>query len=373
MATDRLDRISTGSRPVTGVWTDAVAAEGTGRVEGIDALRGLAIVAMIVANAAGVLLAEPHPFALRAFGSVAAPIFVTLAGLMVGLAAAGGRRTLFDFVKRGAGLVLVAAVLDIGLVGWLPMMTFDVLYIVGLSLPLAFLVARGPLWLQWTAPLTLFALTPILQAALGYRVEMPLVDRATPPVEWLSLVPDAARRFGVDGWFPMFPWLGFALFGVLLERWRREPQSIVRPDARLALLLMAFGGLLWWLAPGPMETRKGYSELFYPPSLGYILTAAGLVLGLLATSQRWGQSPAGMMLQPLGRSSLFLYLAHLVLLELVWHPLFGRELELGEYVSATSALAMLIWVLAAWLSALKATLRDRGVRLPGAVLFLLGG
>jgi peptidoglycan/LPS O-acetylase OafA/YrhL len=198
-------------------------------------------------------------------------------------------------------------------------------------------------------------------------------SRATPPADWLSLVPDALQRLGVDGWFPLFPWLGFALFGVLLERWRRQPDVALRPDARLALLLMAVGGLLWWLAPGPLETRKGYSELFYPPTMGYIVTAAGLVLGLVATSARWGTSPAGMLLQPLGRCSLFLYLAHLMLLELVWHPLFGRELELGEYLSATCALAMLVWVLAAWLAALKTTLRDRGVRLPGVLAFLLGG
>ena len=50
----------------------------------VDAVRGLAICVMVPANMAPMLI-EPHPWALRFVWSLATPIFVILAGMMVAL------------------------------------------------------------------------------------------------------------------------------------------------------------------------------------------------------------------------------------------------------------------------------------------------
>jgi uncharacterized membrane protein len=339
-----------------------VAEGATGRIAAIDIVRGLAIVAMACANAAGMLLELPHPLWLRLFGGVAAPIFVTLAGMMVAMSAASGRRRAWSFVRRGAFLIMVAALLDACLTGWLPFAGFDVLYVVGLSLPLAFVLARAPVWLRWVVPLGVLALTPLVQWRLGYRLAMPMVPLETPPGEWPGLVSDAGLRFVVDGWFPLFPWLGFALLGVALESWRRHPEPVLRFDARPGLIVLPLGILAWLLAPGEMATRNGYSEPFYPATIGYMITSVGLLLLLLPTASLWAPGLAGRMLQRLGGCSLFLYVAHLVLLERIWHPLVGSDMELVPFLNVCVALLLTLWGLAAWYQEIRQWHRDRGLR-----------
>lgn len=354
-------------------WLAASAgSEGSGRVGSVDVVRGLAIVAMVAANAAGALLAEPHPFWLRLFGTIAAPTFVTLAGMMVAYAADSGRRDARYFARRGALLVLLAGLVDAGLEGWLPLVGFDVLYVLGLSLPLAYLLAQGPARLRWAAPLAIFAATPAVQAWLGYRVAMPFVARETPPGQWPALLPEAARRFAVDGWFPAFPWLGFSLFGVALDGWRRHPDARMRPDAGTGLAIVAAGAFAWWLVPGEQATRKGYSELFYPPTPGFVLTAIGLIVLLLSAAGPRADGVPARLLRQLGRCSLFLYLAHLILLKHAWRPVVGRELDLLPFLGAYLALLLVLVASATALNLLKQAARDRGRPLPDALTFIIG-
>ncbi len=71
----------------------------------IDITRGLAIFMMIMANALPYLLTTPVPFPVRLYGSFAAPIFVTLAGMMVALTKK--RHNFGYFLDRGAVIVLI--------------------------------------------------------------------------------------------------------------------------------------------------------------------------------------------------------------------------------------------------------------------------
>ncbi|MBI4356841.1 MAG: DUF1624 domain-containing protein [Gammaproteobacteria bacterium] len=72
------------------------------RDDHIDILRGIAIFTMVAANWAALILAEPHPFWLRAYGSIAAPLFVFIAGMMVALTEKKHHRTFKYFTHRGA-------------------------------------------------------------------------------------------------------------------------------------------------------------------------------------------------------------------------------------------------------------------------------
>lgn len=109
---------------------------------GIDALRGVAILMMLAAHLARDVLATPHPLWLRAYGSLAAPLFITLAGMMVGRTAARKHQPASYYVKWGAMIVAVAVALDVFLWGLYPFVTFDVLYLIGFSVPLAALFTR---------------------------------------------------------------------------------------------------------------------------------------------------------------------------------------------------------------------------------------
>ena len=113
-----------------------MSVEKPARDDGIDALRGLAIVTMVASHLARELLVQPHPLALRAYGSLAAPLFVTLAGLMVAQTCSAKGYPLGHYIRRGGLILLLAAAVDLGLWGLYPMVGVDVLYLIGVAVPL---------------------------------------------------------------------------------------------------------------------------------------------------------------------------------------------------------------------------------------------
>ena len=73
----------------------------TPRNHSLDVLRGLAIVTMILSNFAGEMLKAPHPFLLTVIGSLAAPLFVMIAGFLVGLSVLNKGYSFGYFLLRG--------------------------------------------------------------------------------------------------------------------------------------------------------------------------------------------------------------------------------------------------------------------------------
>jgi uncharacterized protein len=311
-----------------------------GRLVGLDALRGLAIVLMVPANAAGSLLVAPHPAWLRLLGSFAAPIFVTLAGLMVALGVDRSRsrrpevrRGFAHALRRGGFVVLAGIFVDVVIGGYLPLLTCDVLYLIGLSLPVSYAAARGDRRLRLAWPLLIFAATPLAQATLGYRtaIDTPRLDASWPPAAWSAVGPDVARRYVVDGWFPLFPWLGFALLGVALAGAVEGAPRQRRIGAAGGIGAVVVGGCAWWSHPGAMAVRCGYSELFYPATLGFVATAAGAVSLLVVLLASRGGGRLSRRLAPLGRRSLLLYVVHLLAIDRLG-AVVGDELALGPFV-----------------------------------------
>lgn len=301
----------------------------------IDALRGAAIVTMFAANLAGPCLRPPHPLWLRIYGSFAAPTFVFLAGLMTSVT---GRPTrLPRLLQRSAWLLLLGAAID--LVCWEiePLQTFDVLYLLGLALPVAGLCLRLELRVHLLLAVAVLVATPWLHGALGYGPLLP--DQLAYP--W-----PAWRRLLVDGWFPVFPWLGVALLGSAAGRCEPLAEGRRHLLAPLGAALALCGLVGWWLAPPLLVTRAGYSELFYPPSPQYLASALGAVLLALALfdalQRRWSLS----WLVLLGRSSLLLYVSHVALIALVLDEWFqGQTLPafLGLYGLMALSLSCLAW------------------------------
>ncbi len=316
----------------------AEAPPASPRSHAVDALRGAAIVSMFAANLAGPCLMPPHPLWLRIYGSFAAPAFVFLAGLMTSLSERPS--PLGRLLKRSALLLALAAVIDF--VCWRidPFETFDVLYLLGLALPIAGLCLRLPLLWHTCLALAILAVTPWLQGQLGYGPLLP--DHLAYP--W-----PAWRRLLVDGWFPVFPWLGVVLLGSVGGRF-----GLFNPSARKSLalrgsVLVALGGSAWLMWPPTLVTRGGYSELFYPPSPQYLGVALGVVYWMLALFFWLEQRLRLTWLVVLGRASLVLYVAHVALIALVLDEHFeGQTLLafLGLYVAMALSLWGFAWLLA---------------------------
>ncbi|HEY5812914.1 MAG TPA: heparan-alpha-glucosaminide N-acetyltransferase domain-containing protein [Terrimicrobiaceae bacterium] len=281
------------------------------RIQWIDVMRGIAIVTMIPANFSP-WLAAPHPFWLRIIGSYAAPAFIMLSAGMVILH--GARHDLGYFLIRGAMILVFGAFIHIFVWRACPFISFDVLNVIGLALPIIYISRRWSILGLLCVGFLFFAVAPILQRLVGYEHE-PL-EIALTSVYWPGFG-RVLKSWFVDGWFPIFPWLGFSFFGaaffqtVFAEADDQPPRWIIL----LAAGALTLGVFLFFM-PGTnlnevvLEEREGYSELFYPPTIPYMLSALGVVLLLAVFAQKISHFRASSALSLLGRYSLFIYIFH---------------------------------------------------------------
>ncbi|HEX3002417.1 MAG TPA: heparan-alpha-glucosaminide N-acetyltransferase domain-containing protein, partial [Methanoregula sp.] len=282
----------------------------------VDIVRGFAIASLVMANMTPALLLPPAPLWFRVIASLAAPAFVIVAGMMVALSLNGKNRPFSYVLIRGSLTLVVAALIDIFLLKWIPFCTMDVLYLIGLSLPCAWLYLMLPDKRRWSIILAILCATPILQGMFGYAMLAPEIPVGTLwgagnpaiPIPPLSVI---IHAWFLDGYFPVFPWLAFSLFGAELGtyRWRARPAIPFRVgrEGLAALGLLLAGGFAWVIFPGPHVIRSGYVELFYPPTIGFFIAMAGFIVLLLTLLDSRETLPWSGFLVAMGEGSLFLY------------------------------------------------------------------
>ncbi|MBN1446650.1 MAG: DUF1624 domain-containing protein [Bacteroidetes bacterium] len=294
------------------------------RIPWIDALRGLAIILMVPANLAP-YFSEPHPMWFRILGSFAAPTFIMLSAGMVVLT--GDRHDEHYYLKRGGIIIGVGMLLDTLLWGIFPWTSFDVLYTIGLALPLIYLLRKVDSRELIYISLILFLAAYVLQMFFGYHAEALEVyfdDMFLPTFGRLM------QSWFIDGWFPIFPWMGYAVLGALFFRTLfREDSGTSHHFLLLGVVLTAIGFALLFvplpfirnIANGAiLESRGGYSEIFYPPTFAYIFTSIGIVVlfsNLLRRTKLFGVLSV---LGFFGRYSMMVYILHQVIGSLVIEP-----------------------------------------------------
>jgi uncharacterized membrane protein len=293
----------------------------------VDLLRGLAITIMVGANLIPFLLQPPAPFWLRLAASAAAPLFIFLSGMMVALSCRMKNHTLSYFILRGGFVVVIAALLDILVRGSVPLIDIDVLYLIGLSLPLAYAFLSLSFRVRAGIIVAILAATPLLQHFAGYShlpLQVPLFvivqGGATPGAmaiicQWL-----------IDGWFPIFPWLALSLLGAQAGTFRWKGNTIVSfAQPKLIVLagsILVLGAVFWYLMPGASLTRFGYVELFYPPTVEFLFFITGLIFCLFAVAD--SLPVANRIFDPLralGECSLAIYILHTFVIEVCISPL----------------------------------------------------
>ncbi|MFZ1731425.1 MAG: heparan-alpha-glucosaminide N-acetyltransferase domain-containing protein [Bacteroidota bacterium] len=295
------------------------------RLPWIDTLRGIAIILMVPANLAP-YLSEPHSMLYRILGSFAAPTFIMLSAGMVVLR---GEKHNFAYYLKRAGIVIgVGILLDTVLWRIFPFTSFDVLYTIGLAMPLLYLLRRSDHRELLYLSIILIIGTYVMQALFGYN-EVPLEvyfdDLWTPTFGRLM------QSWFIDGWFPIFPWLGYAFIGALFFRTLfAEGTGTSHHFITLGAGLTIIGFVLLF-APIPfirsiadgtiLATRSGYSEIFYPPTFAYIFTSIGIVVLSSTLLRRMDFNPAHSILGFFGRHSMMVYILHQVFGSIVLQPI----------------------------------------------------
>lgn len=324
------------------------------RLEALDSLRGVAIAAMVIMNLAAVVLNGVPPLTLRWVGSLAAaPVFVLLSGFLVG-ATAPRHGLAYFLVKRGLWVLAVGVFVDLTVWRIYPFFGVEVLYLIGVSIPLAYLSLKLGAWLRLGLVLALVGFAPLLRHLLGYSafpVEFYLWgQQVTPLLAPPKLGP--VQHWLVDGWFPLFPWLAFAVLGAHLgDRFHAaSPAQFQRKLLALGLALTAAGTLAYVFFPPAVFVRGIWSELFYPPTVQYTVLALGVSIALLGVFLYLGDSRlAAARFQPLtalGQASLGLYFLHLALAVYLGLRFPGGWSQLSLWQFGLAYLAMMLCLLA---------------------------
>ena len=317
----------------------AAAAQSTARLIAIDALRGLAIVAMALDHAAASVLvslqAESYggitpilgnwpSWVLGLFTNIASPTFWFLAGVSMSLYAGGRLRkggtngdiTRF-FLIRAAVLavldltiawlawhggtpythVLLSIGISIALVALLRLLPTVVVAIVGLLWLLAYQYALPGLAVQFNDSVTYW------QALLAY----------------FSYTTFPATEFSILGWGSLIA-LGCAFGTQVRKPWFRSPANWLLVGAGL---LGLWAALRWFGGFGDLWPYSPDLPIYYwivmnktPPSLTFLafnLAIAAWVYALMLANQRLLEVRPFAWLVTMGQVALFAFVVHLVI------------------------------------------------------------
>jgi uncharacterized membrane protein len=281
------------------------------RIAFFDRARGLAILLMVFANSTPVLgLNYIGPLWLKVLCSIPAPLFVIIAGMMV--AKTSHTQPADYYIKRGAGLLILAAAINVFIHQSQPFQNIEILYLIGLSIPVTYIIN----YLK-THYIIIFCFLNFISAQilqLYFPLDLALINSYS---KW--------QLFFINGWFPLLPWTGIMSVGIIFYRLFVQNILFSRKIIKLILIGMFILGLvLAYFYPRPLLFPWGYQELFYPPSLNFIfisIPAVWMVLYILNIFNTLN-TPFFSPIELLGKNSLFIYVLHLAVIFWIIGPFF---------------------------------------------------
>ena len=332
------------------------------RLSHIDRIRAIAVLCMVEVHTAaivpprGMSVGDPAAFVAAAFGGMAAPMFVMISGW--GLHMSATRRAAQDRMETSDWI------------GWL-MPRVILLTLCQLLVNVLLNVERGGRF-EWHTPgvLTLLAiaalLTPLLvRLSMQVRAIMMLLMIASPLIlgdaagsdwtwfervdskdsfEWIS-------RLLWNGTYPALPWLFFVLLGTLVYDLTENPDTRERQIA-MGLAATACTIVIAVMEDIPWALTEGDAVLtFFPASPAFLVvsgTFALLAHRILEGSESNGGDPwkgdSLSFLEPLGKITLTVYVAHFAVLGVVASIMQG-EPRLGLFLAFTITIVhTLVWI-----------------------------
>lgn len=301
------------------------APEKPRRLFALDALRGIAVFLMIEQHVGIWLWQGPGPgehqldypvlVGFNALGGMAAPLFVSLAGVGSALFVAAGRpHTDVTLVRRGLVLMLFGLALNFMTPSWFSWGSWFVLHMMGFAMALA------PAWRRMPTPVLLLGCACVLVSTVAVQLWLHTpIPLHNPRMRDIGLPGGPLRLALAEGQFPILPWLTFYLAGFCAGRFIKAKRfgSIALMGVGFAvvgggghLLLMA-GITNRWIQRG-FELHLG----FYPASVaivGLLLGGALLLIAFVAWLETRRPIAESHPLVTLGRISLTLLMLHVVL------------------------------------------------------------
>ena len=294
------------------------------RLESIDFLRTIAIIIMLTANSAPYVLNATHPLWFRLICSLAAPLFIFLSGFSFYISFKKHQNYWLK-IKLSIYLLLSAIFVDVFVWRILPFQTFDVLYLIAFGQAINIILFRLKLPVKIFITLICIALSPILGANFGYRFSNTDVNlfSLSSSGNNLSSIFQFSRLF-IDGWFPLLPWLAFSIIGSVSAELYDKISNNIKLVKWLSFSLFACGVFALFSQNIIQEEREDYLELFYPPTILFLLIAITFIFTAYAFSIKINSLLNSKLkyLSVLGRHSLFTYILHTFVISYIFKSYF---------------------------------------------------
>jgi uncharacterized membrane protein len=363
---------------VTSAPASPAAPTGTRR-PGLDLLRGVAVLAMVLAHTTDswTQLADRSTSAYRIalfIGGFGAPAFLFLAGVTQSLAAGARMRrgassaaASSRALRHGVRIFALAFVFEIQSwvisqgVFWRKLTRVDILHIMGLAMcagALIWVAARTPrrrLMLFLAVGATAALAAPVVMSWEGWSIWLPqAVALYVKPVPGRSI-------------FTLLPWSAFFFFGAAAGIWLEEGGT--SSERRQANLLMAVGAGVAVLAYGGSWLPSIYqSSDFWTTSPAFFFLRLGALLAAVGAASALSRLAEMPLLRQLGISSFFVYWIHVEMVYGVPSRALHQALPfwegLGLWAVLCGVLALLVKAKLVVMTSLKAR-RGNGVKLPG--------
>jgi uncharacterized protein len=301
----------------------------SGRIEGLDLARGLAILGMVLVNfsidANEQSAAEWLSFAVGAIQGRAAAVFVVIAGAGISLLVRRARlyqradllhRGRMTLLRRAGFLLVLGAAL-------LPLWPADILHFYAAYLTVSLLFLNLPSRVLWSSAVAFTMTFVILFFVFDYNAAWNM------DAEYVYVWSSTLRRISFDGYYPLFPWMAFILVGMWLGRQDLHDRQELNKLLKLALSIGVATQLFSWYvtaftAPAPateLDSTIGPLDLLgtspYPPGPTYIVTSTAFAIAVIVLSLKAAAAfPKNLLVRMLvasGQLALSIYVLHATL------------------------------------------------------------
>lgn len=332
----------------------------TARRTSLDALRGLAVVLMVEQHlgvwlwrgpARGETVTDyPLLLAFNALGGGAAPLFILLAGVGSALMAAARTNPDRTMIVRGLLVMALGYGLSLATPSWFTWRSWFVLHLMGLGMVLAPALRRLGIPALLAVAGVIFVLTPFVQTWLAtpLHLENPRMAGWSGTPGRSDVLPGGHLRLALaEGQFPVLPWLGVFVLGIVAGRLSLDrPGQVGRLAAAVGLpgLLTSAIGLGFPVDSEVLARAFRVTVPFFPASPAEVCVLAGLALAavrvaLALETRRWLGPHHPLVV--LGRTSLTLLIVHVILFREATRPV-----GLWQASSPAFALAVIVGFLA---------------------------
>jgi uncharacterized membrane protein len=282
------------------------------RLTKIDFFRSLAIVIMIFANSSPYIFQEPHPIWFRLFCSIAAPLFIFLSGYSFHLSFRKDKNKKHKYTQA---FYLLLSAIFIDTVVWqiLPFQTFDVLYLIAFGILINTLIFDLSIPIKLSIASIFIFGSFFLKFLVAYRFniyDQPINIISSKQINFSTIFD--AKRWLIDGWFPLFPWTGVAILGQIFSQKIDLLNKYMTILKWPTLFILSFFLYLVLQTISPIPERDGYLEIFYPPSPYFICFFLTLIFFLFSffNNSKINEHRFFMFFGILGRKSMFIYIYH---------------------------------------------------------------